>query len=61
VKKLVEVSPVVEALVSTEVEAKMLEEKILRNLRAAVPRVYVVFVSGMISRKGEVATETESP
>ena len=48
VKKLVAVSPVVDALVSTEVEAKMLEVKVLRNRRVEEPREKEASAEGVV-------------
>ena len=48
VKKLVAVSPVVDTLVSTEVEAKMLEVKVLRNRRVEEPREKDTSVEGVV-------------
>jgi hypothetical protein len=61
VYRLVADTPVVEALVRTDEEAKRFCVNVLRKRKALVPRVYVPVVSGTISRKDEVAAATARP
>ena len=48
VKRLSEVSPVVDAFVRTDVEAKILEVKVLRKRRVEEPREKVVSTDGVV-------------
>ena len=48
VKILRAVSPVVDALVSTDVEAKILDVKVFKNLRVEDPREKVVSIDGVV-------------